>query len=391
MPQKRLAIISTHPIQYNAPLFQLLSSRNNIKVKVFYTWGESVLNDKYDPGFGKQIKWDIPLLEGYEYKFLKNISKNPGSHHFKGIQNPDIISEIEMYQPSAILVFGWSYRSHLKVLRHFKGRVPILFRGDSTLLDDTSAFKKLLRKLCLTWVYKHIDYALYVGTNNKAYFLNSGVATNKLKLVPHAVDNKRFEQLKDNSAAILVRRRELGFEKDDLVLLFAGKLESKKDPKALFELMKSMDAANLKLLIAGDGDLYAEIIHLSKSDKRIKCIGFQNQSLMPAVYQMSDILILPSKGPGETWGLALNEAMAAGCSVIASSKVGGAIDLIKPGINGFIFQNDIKESTGFINKLLLSKDLLQDAKQYSVKIISQFTLEINAQIIESLCLEIGLN
>jgi hypothetical protein len=52
--QKNLAIIITHPIQYYAPVFQLLAKRCNLKV--FYTWGEEVLKDKFDPGFGKIIE-----------------------------------------------------------------------------------------------------------------------------------------------------------------------------------------------------------------------------------------------------------------------------------------------------------------------------------------------
>ncbi|HEY0579871.1 MAG TPA: hypothetical protein VGC75_04115, partial [Candidatus Nitrosocosmicus sp.] len=86
---KRLAIVSTHPIQYYAPLFQLLASIPGVCLKVFYTWGESSVN-KMDPGFQKQIEWDIPLLEGYEYEFLVNTSDNPGTHHFNGIINPAI-------------------------------------------------------------------------------------------------------------------------------------------------------------------------------------------------------------------------------------------------------------------------------------------------------------
>ena len=66
---EKLAIISTHPVQYNAPFFKLLTERNNIKIKVFYTWSQSENNKKYDPGFDRIIAWDIPLLDGYEYEF----------------------------------------------------------------------------------------------------------------------------------------------------------------------------------------------------------------------------------------------------------------------------------------------------------------------------------
>jgi glycosyltransferase involved in cell wall biosynthesis len=57
------------------------------------------------------------------------------------------------------------------------------------------------------------------------------------------------------------------------------------------------------------------------------------------VYRLGDIFVLPSQGPEETWGLALNEAMASGRAVIASSKAGGACDLIQSGENGWIFES----------------------------------------------------
>ena len=68
--KKKIAIISTHPIQYYAPLFNLLAKK--IEIKVFYTWGEESIK-KFDPGFGKKVEWDIPLLEGYNFQFLKNL------------------------------------------------------------------------------------------------------------------------------------------------------------------------------------------------------------------------------------------------------------------------------------------------------------------------------
>ena len=103
--KKKLAIITTHPIQYNAPLFQLLEDRNNIGFKVFYTWGEKVLQEKYDPGFGKNIQWDIPLLDGYEYEFVNNIARHPGTHHFRGINNPSLVDSIKKWKADAVLVY----------------------------------------------------------------------------------------------------------------------------------------------------------------------------------------------------------------------------------------------------------------------------------------------
>ena len=112
--KKRLAIVTTHPIQYYAPLFKMLHKRGLINIKVFYTWSQSQQGAKYDPGFGKSIEWDIPLLEGYDYTFVNNISSKPGTHHFSGIINPSLNAEIEQWNPNAILIIGWSFKSHLR-------------------------------------------------------------------------------------------------------------------------------------------------------------------------------------------------------------------------------------------------------------------------------------
>ena len=194
---RKLAIITTHPIQYNAPLFSLLSKRNKIGIKVFYTWGDSVLKSKFDPGFGKDISWDIPLLEGYAYEFVKNVSPDPGSHHFGGIDNPNLVARIKEWQPDAVLVYGWSFKSHLKCIRHFKNKIPVYFRGDSTLLNEKNVFKKLTRKIFLGWVYSYVDKALYVGTHNKEYFSKRGLNFSNPMSVKQ-LKNNHFTSSSDN-------------------------------------------------------------------------------------------------------------------------------------------------------------------------------------------------
>ena len=68
-------------------------------------------------------------------------------------------------------------------------------------------------------------------------------------------------------------------------------------------------------------------------------MDFQSQQKHPAVYQACDLFCLPSRGPGETWGLAVNEAMASGKAVLVSDKVGCATDLVKEGVNGYVFES----------------------------------------------------
>jgi glycosyltransferase involved in cell wall biosynthesis len=78
---------------------------------------------------------------------------------------------------------------------------------------------------------------------------------------------------------------------------------------------------------------------------------------MPIVYRLADVFVLPSKGPGETWGLAVNEAMASGRPVIVSNKCGSASELIEEGINGYKFEAGNESSLLQSLENMLEQDL----------------------------------
>ncbi|MBE7179213.1 MAG: glycosyltransferase, partial [Mucilaginibacter polytrichastri] len=250
--RKRLAIITTHPIQYYAPVFRLLHERGNIEIKVFYTWGKASVT-KHDPGFGQTISWDIPLTEGYPLHWERNVARDPGSHHFNGIDNPDLIAGIRTFHPDAVLVIGWSYRSHLQVMRTFKGKIPVFFRGDSILLDTAPFPKNLLRSLSLRWIYRHIDHAFFVGELNRRYFKKYGVKEAQLSFASHAIDNARFAE--DRSAEARAIREKLNIGDADFMILFAGKLEPKKDPFTLLDAFRKLNRPDVHLVFAGSGEL----------------------------------------------------------------------------------------------------------------------------------------
>jgi glycosyltransferase involved in cell wall biosynthesis len=387
----KLAIVSTHPIQYYAPYFKLLAQQPDLQVKVFYTWSQSQKNEKYDPDFGKIISWDIPLLEGYEYVFIKNIASDPGSHHFKGIDNPTLNKEIAHWNPTALLVIGWSFKSHLSCMRHFKGKVKMLFRGDSTLLDESFGLKKIIRRLFLTYVYSFIDFALYVGSNNKKYFLAHGLKEKQLRFAPHAIDNSRFSNEKHDAEAI-VWKKKLGIPDKGFVLLFAGKLEPKKDPGFLLSIVNQLKNENLYLILVGNGPLESKLKQQAKGSEKVLFLDFQNQQQMPVVYRLADVFILPSNGPGETWGLAINEAMASGRAVMASTKVGGAVDLIKQNGNGFIFKNgNVDEATGYLKIIMENRQAAQKMGEESRKLINSFSFEHIVLSISALVKELNTN
>jgi glycosyltransferase involved in cell wall biosynthesis len=388
---KRLAIITTHPIQYNAPFFKCLTERGVIQIKVFYTWSQLQVEEKYDPGFQQNIKWDLPLLDGYDSCFVNNTSSSAGSHHFRGINNPTLIKEIEIWNPDAVFVYGWNFKSHLKVIRHFKNKKPVLFRGDSTLLDEQIGVKKILRRLFLKFIFSFIDIALYTGEANKAYFEAHGIKENAMFFMPHAIDNNRFFVSKKTEDDALSFREGIGIPANALVFLFAGKLESKKQPDVLVDAFLAINNPQTYLIIAGSGELEELIKAKTKNKSNIKLIGFQNQLFMPILYASCNVFVLPSRGPNETWGLSINEAMAAGKAIIVSDACGASYDLVKNKKNGLIFNknkvNSLKESLQyFMDDIALANKMGRE----SLERIKNYTYEHDCIALETLLSKIKI-
>jgi len=340
----RLGIIATHPIQYYAPLFRALANRDDLEVHVFYGWRGAADTSAHDPGFEQEVEWDIPLLEGYEYTFVPNVSSDPGTHHFRGLINPELVPSVESWGPDAVLVYGWAYQSHLRALWSFSGRVPVFFRGDSTLLDERGWARPLLRRLVLRTVYRYVDVALPVGTQSEAYFRAHGFDDDTLHWAPHTVDNKRFEDETGEAASeALTWRRELGISDDEVVFLFAGKLGAKKAPDVLLDAYQQLDGEGHHLVFVGSGPMEEDLQEQADGNEHVHFLEFQNQSRMPSVYRLGDVFVLPSRGPGETWGLAVNEAMVCGRPVVVSDRVGCAPDLVDEGKNGYVCEADSAE------------------------------------------------
>lgn len=330
----RLAILTTHPIQYYAPVFALLAKVSGLEVRVFYGW-KGLVEGGHDRDFGQAIKWDIPLLEGYDSQFVDNKSSDPGTHHFKGIDLPTLNENVSAWGAEALLVYGWSFKSHLKALRYFHGKIPVFFRGDSTLLNERTGGRRILRRIFLRWVYRYVDTAFYVGSQNRKYYRALGLGKEKLIFAPHSIDHHHFSDLSGvHEKNALTWRHQLGISDSAVVFLQVGKLDENKAPlEVLSAFQKLSHHEDVHMVFVGSGELECKLKKLS--DERVHFLGFQNQSVMPTVYRIGDLLIMASYS--ETWGLAINEAMACGRAVAASHQVGCAVDLIEQERNGWHF------------------------------------------------------
>ena len=339
MKKYKLAILVSHPIQYQAPLYKLLSNEPDIDLTVLFCsdWG---LKAYHDEQFGHNVKWDIPLLERYNYKFLKNISPFPNVSKFFGLINPEIIGELKKNNYDAIWIHGWnSFTNWLAMITAFKLNIPVLLRGETSLLQKSGFLKSMIKKLILKNLFKKISAFLSIGTYNAKFYEAYGVPEEKIFLVPYTVNNDFFI----SKANELIPKKDELKEKHNIpkglpVILFSGKLIQNKRPldllKAYEIVSKEIDVA---LVYLGDGELRKEIESYIKNHnlKNVYLIGFKNQTELPEFYAMADVFVLPSKL--EPWGLVVNEAMCFGLPVIVSDQVGAGGDLVEDGENGYIY------------------------------------------------------
>jgi len=336
----RLAVVISHPIQYYSPWFRRVALESSLGLRVFYL-NDHAQRHTQDREFGKSFSWDVDLLSGYDYEFIPNTAKNPGTHHFFGLRNPSLFKAIRAYSPHAILVFTYPHWSLISLI--LRRPAPLIFRGDSTLLRPAPL--KGLKRLCLRFIYSRFAAFLPVGKANEAYFRHCGVPQEKLFPAPHCVDVKHFTPTPAHLAEAAKLRTGLGIPANATVLLFAGKFIPKKRPDLLLSafLRVASEFPDAHLVFSGDGELLTALRKtLSAAEKlaaqRVHFLPFANQSAMPVRYLLGDCLVLPSEW-GETWGLAVNEAMHLGRPALVSDRVGCHPDLIEHGKTGWIFRS----------------------------------------------------
>jgi glycosyltransferase involved in cell wall biosynthesis len=336
----RLAIVTSHPIQYHSPWFRALARATDLEV--FYCHQQDAAGQA-DAGFGVPFEWDVPLLGGYDHTFLENRSRRPGVFAFNGCDTPEIGRRLRAGRFDACLITGWYLKSYLQALnacRRFG--IPAVSRGDSQLATNRPRLWSFAKYVPYRILLNRYAAHLFVGQANREYLEHYGVPPERLFFTPHFVDSgffaeRAFEARQSGRRRAL--RRSMGMAESDFVLVFVGKLIEKKRPADFVRAIAAarQSGAPVRGLVVGSGPLDTETRHLANSlEAPVSFAGFQNQSALPDYLASADALVLPSDG-GETWGLVVNEAMACGLPTIVSSAAGCGRDLIDEGRTGYRF------------------------------------------------------
>jgi len=380
MSHKRLAIVSTHPIQYHTAWFRRLAAEPGLDLEVLYCH-DATAKEQADAGFGVEFDWDVSLLDGYPHRFLRNLSKQPGIAGFGGLDTPEIKDIIARERFDAVMINGWHYKSAWQAMRAcWRTKTPVMVRSDSHLHTDRSGLKRAGKWPFYRWFISRLDACLPVGTWSSDYFLHYGAAPERVMTVPHVIDTDYFqnEAQRLQPERVTLRAR-WGFDETAVVVLFAGKFIEKKRPLDFVSAIGAARArgANVAGLMVGDGPLRAASEELAQTNNLpITFAGFLNQSQIAEAYVAADALVLPSDG-AETWGLVVNEAMACGVPCFVSDRVGCGPDLIKTGETGAVFPlGDSKTLGEILAEFAGNKDQIARMRERAREQTENYTLSV---------------
>jgi glycosyltransferase involved in cell wall biosynthesis len=373
---KKITFLYTHPIQYFAPLHKQINLENFCKSEVLYC--ENTTNGYFDYEFKKSIKWDIPLLEGYNSFFLKKSIFSQNSGFFKHV-NFSIYKFLNKKNTDILFVHGWSYFTAIYsiiVARLFG--IEVWLRGESPYCQEINKsktnryFKKIIFKYFL---FKLINKFVYIGEENKKFYKQYNINDDNLIFFPYCVDNLKLIKNTVN----LTKQKcklQLNIVPEKFTILFSGKLIDKKKPQDLLQAFHKSGLCNFSdLIFIGDGNLSNSLKSYVEENKvnNVHFYGFINQSEIGQFYKAADLFVLPS-GNGETWGLVVNEAMLFSLPIIVSDRVGCAKDLVKHNENGFIYKyGNVDDLTFFLLKAYNNKQWRINAGILSNKIVSKYS------------------
>ena len=310
----RLGVVDFHPIQYHAPLYQLMTRRARVELDVLFLTDDGH-RPVVDPGFGVPVTWDIDLLSGYEHRFLTASGRpSPARHRLAHLAR-------WISAHDALVIHGYSHPWMLIAALVCRAqRVPYLLRGDSTPQGQATGLRRHLRNATARTIVSASAAGLAIGRLNEEFYRNYGAP--RIVWAPYSVDDRRFAGPSPTSRRELLSRWHLDTHKP--VILFCGKLAPHKRPLDLCTAAKEL-AHDVNVIFVGDGAL-AEEVRASLMPGQGVLTGFVNQSELPAYYHAADVIVLPSEV--ENWGLVVNEAMATGVLPVVSDRVGAAPDLV---------------------------------------------------------------
>ncbi|MCL6480454.1 MAG: glycosyltransferase [Firmicutes bacterium] len=351
----RLLALATHPTQYGAPGYRWMTQHPRLELTVAYLSLRGA-EAAYDPEFGRNVQWDVPLLEGYRWAHLGQYGRLGSLTRLWRLVHCgrwDAVVAYTGYRAAAFWVALAAAR---------RSRAAVLFGTDAHTLEPRvgGRWKIFVKRWLWPRLFRLADIVIVPSSGSVALMRSLGIAAEKIALTPYAVDNAWWLEQSSRADRAAVRAA-WGVPRDAPVVVFSAKLQPWKRPSDLLRAFAAGGVESAHLVFAGDGPLRGALEAEARAlgvAPRTHFLGFVNQSQLSAVYTAADLLVLPSGY--EPFGVVVNEAMLCGCGVVVSDRVGARFDLVREAETGFVFpMGDVQALAGILRRVLPDRELLQ--------------------------------
>jgi glycosyltransferase involved in cell wall biosynthesis len=379
----RVGLFAGSPVPFKVPLYRRIARAEGIDLTVMYssTMGIRPATAGYSTG----VVWDRDLLGGYPSTFLRGAERNaPMATRFTDLVDFDIVPWVTKEAFDVLWLEGYSSITHLLALAAQRTkRLGLVLRDEATLLDPRSLAKMIAKEVAMRGLFSQLDAAVYISRENRRWLEHYGLPSERMFSSPYCPDSDFFgaeaQRLAPERDGL---RAGFGFAEDvGPIVMSVSRLAASKQPEMLIEAFRRVRAGGrCGLLLVGSGPLEHGLRELVESQQipDVRFAGFLNQTEVTNAYAASDVFALLS-AHGETYGVAVAEAMHFGLALLLSDRVGSAADLLGDGSNGFlVHHDDVDLATRRLEQLVADGEMRERMGRASVSRIAERNIDVAA-------------
>lgn len=308
--------------------------------------------------------------------------------------NPDLIDKLEELNPDYLILSGsYTLLPVWKALKWGKKHNCELYFWSESHLNESRKFHKLtylIREVIRKKFYKQFSGFWYPGEKAKQLIDKYARSDIKYIQVPNLIDNTSFStQFESINISKQAMRSKYGINVEKLVFFSAIRLTEVKGMIPFLEALPQNDSLEkLQIVIAGEGELEQEIREYSiQKGIDVKLLGYKNEEEIIELLYAADWFLLPSLSDPNP--LTCIEALWCKKPLFVSEHVGNYPEVVKEGINGFVFSYGNEKELHNKYEMACSKDedWYKNAAAESEKIAKEkFDVQTNCRrIINTLC------
>lgn len=371
-----VAIIQPILSPNRTPVFEQLAKQEGINLKLF------VLHERLPERPGWTVtggyEFDLEIIKTVQVRLRTRESHNKYSEPYR--LPIGLVKGLFRFSPHVILVSNATEALFCLIHKYLKGvRIGIIAGDTENINSKYNAKAKWFKKI----IYRRLDTFCSYGDETEKYLLSIGIPENRIFKTYWAVDNDFYRNPELIGPAMKIRAN---FDGERCIFLTVGQLIQRKGIRQLIEAWNALPRSFLTkatLIVVGTGPEKQMLQELSQGNpcRNVIFAGHLPPNKIALYYKAADVFVFPTLE--DIWGLVVNEAMAAGLPILCSHYAGCACELIKDGINGFLFDPLRPISiSNTIERIMADKIIMKKMGQASTNIIKDYNFDNMVKMIK---------